>query len=528
MPLGPPGSLSSLPSRIRSILDARGLALAEAARRSRSLFREDHRFHVPPNLYHLLEHRDFSPSIHQVFALSRLSDFRLVDWLAVFGLVLDDIPRLQAVLPARRTTLIDANVYDERSWMLAFEEIVSVTSPESLAPLGERVRLGVPRRHSDARPGPRSRFLYAKVGCRDAFAFPDLLPGSIVRAVRFGESFRNIPIGRQGAFFLIEHAGGVVCSRLHLADRARIVLSPTHLSFAQVELRLGKEARILGAVDFELRPTAFLGAATVPRNLHRFWTPEPLIDLAAKSSFQHFLRRARLRSGLTFREAADKSVWIARSLESEEFLLAAGSLSEYESKSALPRDIHKWFSLATVYSLDAWESLSAAGFELSETGKDVMPDHLLGRTSPENGPGNVSDSRIPSIVAEFPYSFGQAAAEFFNLDHLSLRNLFWMGRPRPSFHPYLADAAVLIVDRRKKRVRTLPEAPLWAQPLYLLLGRDQQYVCASCLSENGRLVMRPFSDGFERPLRFKSPDELEIVGRVVGILRRTLRRGSPS
>ena len=98
---------SSIASRTRSILAVRGLSLSDVARDSRTLFRGDPRFHVPPNLYHALDHRGFSPSIHQLFALSRLSDFRLVDWLAVFGIVLDDIPRLQATLPSgtRRSSM---------------------------------------------------------------------------------------------------------------------------------------------------------------------------------------------------------------------------------------------------------------------------------------------------------------------------------------------------------------------------------------------------------------------------------------
>jgi len=35
---------------------------------------------------------EFSPSIQQLFALSRLSDYRLGDWLAVFGVLLDEWP----------------------------------------------------------------------------------------------------------------------------------------------------------------------------------------------------------------------------------------------------------------------------------------------------------------------------------------------------------------------------------------------------------------------------------------------------
>jgi hypothetical protein len=140
---GPPVSL-----RTRAILAARGLTLSEVARRSRSLFPDDNRFHIPPNLYHTLQHRGFSPSVQQLLVLSRLSGYRLVDWLAIFGVVLDDIPRLQAILPARYTTLIDENVYDDQSWILSFEPIAQGPPGGSLRPLGEWLRLGAPRRHA--------------------------------------------------------------------------------------------------------------------------------------------------------------------------------------------------------------------------------------------------------------------------------------------------------------------------------------------------------------------------------------------
>ena len=54
----------TIPARIRTILAARGLSLSDVARGSRTLYPNDSRFHLPPNLYHALDHRGFSPSIH--------------------------------------------------------------------------------------------------------------------------------------------------------------------------------------------------------------------------------------------------------------------------------------------------------------------------------------------------------------------------------------------------------------------------------------------------------------------------------
>ena len=304
-----------------------------------------------------------------------------------------------------------------------------------------------------------------------------------------------------------------------------MVLCPIHLPFAHVELELEKEARIIGAVDFELRSAAVPAPTKVSRALTQFWFPPPLDGVSTDLRLDLLLRRARRRSGLTFREASAKSLLIARSLQNEEFFCAAGSLSDYETPSQTPRHIHKMLSLCTLYSVDAWEFMRAAGVVPSQAGSDPMPDELRGQVTPRgaapvaNRNSSVSGQRHTSAV-EFPYFFGRAVAELFQMPHLSIRDIFWMGGSRESFHPYLADAAALIVDRRKKRIISHPSAPLWAQPSYILLGHDGQYICTSCGSEGKMLVMRPFSNGFQRPLRMRTPGEIEIIGTVVGILRR--------
>jgi hypothetical protein len=527
----PHSNARSIAARTRRIFAAAGLPISEVARASRHLFRDDTRFHIPPNLFHAIEQRGFSPSIQQLFVLSRLSAYRLADWLVVFGIFLDDIPRLQAVLPSRYTTLVDVAVGDDRSGELSFERISPTVAAGFLRPLSEWIRFDL----RSANPGRNvgASFLYAKLGCRDAFAFPDLLPGSIVRInVEPGQASRQPALGRAGGIFLVEHRRGLVCSKLHFVEKNRIVLCPTELAYAHVELELGREARILGIVDREFRSTEFAGSANVPRSLAEFWSPEPLDTISAGSSLHNLLRSARRRSGLTFREASAKTAMIARSLRNKECFCAVGSLSDYESNTESPRHLHKLLSLCTVYSLSPWAFMSAAGLPLGEAGQNAMPDELQDGAVPSNPQAGRAD-RGPSggphreTVAVLPSFFGRAAGEFLKMEHLSIRDIFWMGHPKKSFHPYLADALAVIVDRHKKRVTTQPHVPLWAQPLYVLLRRDGQYICTSCGADNGKLVMRPFSDGFDRPVRLESPDEVEVVGKVVGILRSPLPARAP-
>jgi hypothetical protein len=517
---GPAENLFASARRIRSILSTRGISLADAARLSRKAFPNDRRFHIPSNLYYVVQRTGFSPGVHQLLALSHLSNYRLVDWFQVFGLVLDDIPRMQTVLPTRYTTLIDGDTYDDRTLALAFERRANAFPPSSLCPLSEWIRLGPPRRYVSADKNREAKHLYAKIGLKDALAFPDLLPGSIIRITKSSElQSREIPMGRPSALFLIEHAHGLLCTRLHILGGKRMVLSPAHLPFAQVELELGREARILGTVDYELRPSAFSIPSGVSRNMYRFWIPKPLASQTPHVPLNDLLLRARHRSGLTIREASAKTALIAGALQNPEFFCAPGALSDYEAQTEAPRHVHKILSLCILYSLGLWEMLTAAGLPLSQAGTAVIPDAIMDRTAP---PARESKSSgldgVPLV--EFPYILGRTAAEFFGMEDLSMRDLFWFVPSRQSFHPYLADAILLIVDRRKKRVVSQLQTPLWAQPLYVLMGRDNKYVCTSCVRDGKTITIRPFSDGFDRPLRLKREEDIEVVGRVMGILRR--------
>jgi len=81
-----PKSRFHLPDAIRRILAARGLSLADISRQSRLRFAGRRLFRIPPNFYDALRRTSFSPSLHQLFALSVLTGYRLADWLCVFGL----------------------------------------------------------------------------------------------------------------------------------------------------------------------------------------------------------------------------------------------------------------------------------------------------------------------------------------------------------------------------------------------------------------------------------------------------------
>src|ERR1700691_2843840 len=103
---------TDLAERIRSILALKGLTLYQVSQRSEKLYGRSSPYFLPHNLYFDLRGGTFSPSIYQVFALSRITGYRLPDWVRLFGDDVENIARFQASLPSHRTILLDSSLAD--------------------------------------------------------------------------------------------------------------------------------------------------------------------------------------------------------------------------------------------------------------------------------------------------------------------------------------------------------------------------------------------------------------------------------
>jgi len=519
----------SAEDRVRQILAGLGLSLSAISRASRTHFPGDSRYFIPHNFYSDLASATFSPSIFQVVALSALTQFRLVDWLSVFGFSLDQIPKLQAILPASRTLQIDAETYDHYALLPGLSEIGDSNPFGSLAPLSQWLAVGRPRSIQSLIDKEKSPFLYAKIGTTDTFAFPDVLPGSIVRfdARSLGSApAQGDAVSRN--LFLVEHSRGMTCSRILATARNRIMLCATDLPYAHVEMELGTEARILGIADWELRPLANASSPAVSGIFASAWRAESPDTISSTPKLSEFLLRARVRSGLSFREASAKSRQIAHHLQDKRYFCATGSLSDYETSVMPPRHIHKIISLCVLYSAKFWDFLTAAGLHQGQLGQNPMPDdpgEKSSRVHEESASAASYDfpKQLANEFEKIPLFLHGVSASLCGIPDLSLRDMFWLGRHHNSLHPYLSDAVLAIVNRRKKKPISSLSSPLWAQPLYILLRRDGTYLCTSCTQQGDTVVVRPFSDGFVRPVRFQDQVDVEVIGKVVAVVRRLNR-----
>jgi hypothetical protein len=517
-------------ARIHRILAGRGLTMLDISKESRRRYPDTPAYWIPHHFYVDLAVGSFSPRVEQVFAFSAISGYLLVDWLGVFGVRLDDAPPLAAQLPTERTILLDAQIYDPEASIEWFRSKPLVGPPPAIAPLGQLLASGARRPLRALLPKKPSPFLYARVGRQDAFAFPELLPGSIVRIdTRRGARCGNGSLNPK-TLFLVEHSHGLTCCRLHSSRKEHVTLRSTELPYAEVELQLGRQARVLGALDLEFRFLENTPIPEVPHTLAAFWTPQPLSSVAGNPELHGLVGRARGRTGLSLREASARSKRIVETLGDNRYFCTRGTLASYETTDMPHRQIHKIFSLCVLYYLGFWDVLAAAGLKIDAAGQQQIPtDRVAASRSSARSKKAISElnlgrneflSRLLDEFEEIPLFLQGALAQLTGLRRLSLRDLVWLAGQRHSLHPYLRGAVFAAIHRQSKKPTFAPGKPLWEQPLHLVLLRDGSYICVGCSFENHRLIVHPFANGFERPVHLRNRADAEVVGKVVALLRK--------
>lgn len=524
-------------SRVRRALATRGLTLYQVSRDSARIFGRSSHYFIPEHFYADLTGRAVSPSIHQFAALSRVSKYCLADWLALFGIILDDIPRLQMLLPHRRTVLLDASVYDENEWIPWFAPRPRTASLSAISPLSEVLKPGPKTRARDLLALNTRQFLYAKVGREDFFAFPDLAPGSIARidvldTAHLVSTVTHLPSER---IFVVETQSGLACGRLRRIGRAEFALCSTFRHGPRLERTLVPEARILGVVDAEIRPTAAKRSPIVSTDRRPRGTQTILPAKEPSATLGRLIRGARMRAGLSFRGASAMSRQVATILGDQTHFLSPGTLSEYDRLSTPPRQIQKILSLSILYCVGFWDFLRAGGLALELVGHDPMPDDLCGRTADAPIRRSAADEQHSRLTnranadflsalinqwKEIPLFLRHSLGEITGLAHPSLLDFFSVDPERDEADPRLRSAQLVAVDRRlKKPIDSPPVAP--REPLmYMLVKRGGGYMCGACRLDRGILKLHRPAPEPPAPVETETHVDAEIIGQVTAILKR--------
>ena len=343
---------AAVAEKVQAILASKGLTLYRASQQSVALYGRSSPYFLPHNLYYDLRAGSFRPSIHQISALSRISGYRVADWLRVFGYNLEDITRLQVLLPSKRTIAPRYLAHrPERMDPLARQPARS-EFPCHRSHRSRKLLRGGPCASRSGRSGSQRStvFIYAKVGREDAFAFPDLAPGSIVRV---NPDLVDDTATERTLRFLI------VSFSLSTARASVVVAYASWATVSSCPSTMGSLMRRLSCIVLKRQGSGALSISSsepllraeepeVPKDLARHWKPQPL---PSHEDFGQLLKRTRRRRNLSVREAARMSRTIAEVLKDDRYTTSPSSLSDYELSTSPPRDFHKIITLCSVYGL---------------------------------------------------------------------------------------------------------------------------------------------------------------------------------
>jgi hypothetical protein len=527
----PMSHLAERATTVRKILASRGLSLYQVSQRSSALFGRSSPFCIPHNLYSELKRTAAIPTIHQFLALSHITNYRLGDWFATFGVGLDAAFGLQLLISRRRTVLLDSTVYDPNAWIPWFAPVPLGPAASPIIPLRSLLGRRYCKRASEFNGGNGGNFRYARIGAVDVYAAPTFVPGSIVRVdVRRAEEFRKPEANATDRFYLLEHERGWTCSQLKAVRNGRVRLLCPPLPCAERELEVGDQARVLGVIDAEIRP---MNSSRDWRTLEPDYLP---VSKAGKGQVRNatlgrLIRGARQRAGLSFREASTLSRLIATKCSDELYFTAGSTLSDYEVLSGPPRHVQKILTLCLLYAIPFERFLRAAGLPLEKAGRESMAAALLGQEPRAEAPdqpgsspsaGVTSESFLAGLASEWeevPLFLRAALDEVTGCRRFSISDLFWLGNQRTESHLLLADASLAAVNRRsRKPPRERPS--LCPEPLYLLLKRDGSYACGYVTREDRILTLHDGRASWGTGQRFREDIDAEVIGRVSAILRR--------
>ena len=501
---------------------------------SRPPFGKGTRAYIRDALYAEIESGQM-PDIHQLAALSKLTGYRLVDWLTLFGYHVNDILRLQLELHTEHTVVLPSTIYDSlflTPWIRQFDAeadlertqaLVSLIDGMGHAPLGVLDQLN------------RQRFLYARIGRRDDMMRPRLVAGAIVRVDPTCTTVQ--PPGGTRSMYLVQHLGGLSCCYVERQDDQHVILLPDEVSPRVMRCRLGTEAIIVGAIDLELRQLhATWPDLSKPPRAERHNGHGKLCDPMTKRSDGAgvYTRIMRERIGVSFREAQTMTHQIAAYFDDPRYKIALGSLSDAETYDGLPRHISKIFSLCIAYCMDLWPYLRAGGLQVDELDGAPIPreflhdeDATVQNAEPAPvvlGPDeNQATESIIQRLSEMPFFLLQSFESIMQQGQLSLDDVYLWGRRELVLHPLLNGALLLLVNRRQRRV---PDArahlSLVERPLFLIRAPDRRHLAGMCAVDGGTILVQPHSRSRMPVLTYPAKDVV-VIGRISAVLRATDR-----
>jgi len=234
------------------------------------------------------------------------------------------------------------------------------------------------------------------------------------------------------------------------------------------------------------------------------------------------LRQTRESLGLTYREVEQASFEIAANRGRPEFVLHISRLADLENRNVVP-SLYKLYSLATIYHLSPLELSSWYEAPFLQTFQDgaAFPapnthlyESIRASVLPESV-GSPRDSNATAFLNGFPE--GNGAFPGIKQDTSQRYRYGYIGLSDRRMTPILRPGSIVLVDTALRRIEDADWFSEYDRPLYFVETRAG-YRCGWFQKHKSRLIMQPHTLSRCAPEVWRTPEEAEVLGKVVGVI----------
>jgi transcriptional regulator with XRE-family HTH domain len=240
------------------------------------------------------------------------------------------------------------------------------------------------------------------------------------------------------------------------------------------------------------------------------------------------LKALRAALGITTRDVETYSRQIADSHRRSDFYVSHSSLLDVENADHVP-SVHKLYTLSVIYRISFLELLSIYGIDLDRISADQLSVRL-----PETHAVNpiVYDSDRPmryplrldassnvnetNLLSKIVQTWGEVPVAF--VQHLALRKFEYgfIGLKDFTMSPMIRPGALIQIDNNDKNLRSSSWESEFERPIFFF-KLPKGWTCGWFQLTGKSLSIVPHSLSPTPVRRFSYPDEVEVVGRVVGV-----------
>jgi transcriptional regulator with XRE-family HTH domain len=234
------------------------------------------------------------------------------------------------------------------------------------------------------------------------------------------------------------------------------------------------------------------------------------------------LRQTREALGLTYRDVEKASYQIAVNRGRPDFILHISRLADIENRNVVP-SLHKLYSLATILHLDPLEISGWYEAPFRQTFHD-------GASFPPPRT-HLSESLLPPFVSRpAEHSLGSENTELLQRRPAEVVPLLHMegsgnGRFRYGYVglsdrrmvPLLRPGSTVLIDTTLRQIDDTDWSNEYDRPMYFVEIRNG-YRCGWFQKEKSLLIMQPHTLSRCAPESWRTPEEAEVVGQVVGVV----------